>query len=276
LNKQFREKSVFLLLYTQTFKELIRNKLGLILLFVIPTLFLAVVEWTTGKGALPIDLYFYKQTTHVFINTRELSMVFMAAAIGGFLMSYYAAMLFHKDFEYFRYCISMKLSPVTFIASRFCFFITLVSVLSVYTTLLMRSMMSFSQVFTALLGFILLGCIYGAYGGIVGILSKDFTTSILFIALLANIDAGWLQNPVYYSTAQQSGIIHWLPAFFPCQFIFSSIFSGKINLWAALMSLLYASFLFGILFLAVRFRIKGVYYGNYIKKQHRNNNKEKL
>lgn len=266
LNKHNRKKSVFLLLYVQACKELIRNRLGLLLIFVIPTLFLAVVEWTTGEGTLPIKLYFHNQVSQVFINTKEISLVFMAAAIGGFLMSYYAVLLFHKDFEYFRYCISMKLSPVTFIASRFCFFFSLVTILSVYTTLLMRSMMSFSQTGAVLFGFLLLGAIYGAYGGIVGILSKDFMIAILFITLLANIDAGWLQNPVFYSTAQQSELIRWLPAFFPCQFIFSSIFSGKTNLWAAFMGLLYASVLFGILYLAVRFRIKGVYHGNHIKK----------
>ncbi len=243
-----------------------RNKLGLVLIFVIPTVFLAVVEWTAGSGTLPIKLYFFKQVTEVFINAREMSLVFMAAAIGGFLMSYYAVLLFHKDFEYFRYCVHMKLSPVTFIASRFCFFFSLVTVLGIYTTLLMRSLMSFSQIISVLIGFILLGAIYGAYGGIVGILSKDFMIAILFVALLANIDAGWLQNPVFYSTAQQSEIIRWFPAFFPCQFIFSSIFSEKTNLWAALMSLLYASALFGILFLSVRYKIKGVYHGYHSKK----------
>lgn len=266
MNKLNREKSIFLLLYSLTFKELIRNKLGLVLIFVIPTLFLAVVEWTSGSGTFPIKLFFFKHVTQVSINTRDMSLVFMAAAIGGFLMSYYAVLLFHKDFEYFRYCIHMKLSPLTFIASRFCFFFSLVAVLGIYTTLLIRSLMSFTQIISALIGFILLGAIYGAYGGIVGILSKDFMTAMLFVALLANIDAGWLQNPVFYSTAQQSEVIRWLPAFFPCQFIFSSIFSGKTNLWAALMSLLYATVLFGILFLAVRYKIKGVYHGYHSKK----------
>lgn len=266
MNKLNRKKSVFLLLYSQTFKELIRNKLGLVLIFVIPTIFLAVVDWTSGSGTFPIKLYFFKQVTQVFISTREISLVFMAAAIGGFLMSYYAVLLFHKEFEYFRYCIHMKLSPLTFIASRFCFFFSLIALLGIYTTLLLRSLMSFTQVISTFIGIVLLGAIYGAYGGIVGILSKDFTIAILFVALLANIDAGWLQNPVFYSTAQQSEVIRWLPAFFPCQFIFSSIFSGKTNIWAALMSLLYATVLFGILFLAVRYKIKGVYHGYHSKK----------
>lgn len=256
---------MFFLLYKLTALELLRNKLGLLLLFVIPSLFLAVVEWTSGEGLLPIKLYFFKNIEELFLNQREISLVFMSAAVCGFLMSYYAILLFHQDFEYYRYCISMKLSPFTFVASRFCFFFTLVMVLAAFITLAMRSLMVFHQIGSAFAGFVLLGLIYGAYGGIVGILSKDFMVAILFVVLLANIDAGWLQNPVFYSTAQETEIIRWLPAFFPCQFIFSSIFSGKTNVWALLMSFLYASILFASLFFAVYVKIKGVYHGKNIK-----------
>ncbi len=186
----------------------------------------------------------------------------MSAAVGGFLMSYYAILLFQQDFEYYRYCISMRLSPLTFVASRFSFFFTLVAVMAAFITLIMRGMMHFQNIAAALTGFILLGLIYGAYGGFVGILSKDFMVAILFVVLLANIDAGWLQNPVFYSTSQETEFIRWLPAFFPCQFIFSSVFSGKTNLWALLMSLVYASVLFAALLVAVLIKIKGVYHGN--------------
>jgi hypothetical protein len=253
---------VFFLLYRLTALELLRNKLGLLLLFVIPTIFLAVVEWTSGEGLLPIKLYFFKQIDTLLLDQREISLVFMSAAVGGFLMSYYAILLFQQDFEYFRYGISMGLKPHTFLTSRFGFFFTLTAVLAAFITLIMRGMMPFRNMPAALAGFILLGLIYGAYGGIVGILTKDFMVAILFVVLLANIDAGWLQNPVFYSTSQQSEIIRWLPAFFPCQFIFSSVFSEKFNLWALLMSLVYASILFAALFFAVLIKIKGVYHGN--------------
>ena len=253
---------MFLLLYRLTALELLRNKLGLLLLFVIPSIFLAVVEWTSGEGLLPIKLYSFKQIDTLFLDQREISLVFMSAAVGGFLMSYYAILLFQQDFEYFRYCISMSLSPKTFLFSRFGFFFTLTTALAAFITLLMRGMMHFRNVPAALAGFILLGLIYGAYGGIVGILTKDFMVAILFVVLLANIDAGWLQNPVFYSTSQETEVIRWLPAFFPCQFIFSSVFSEKLNLWALLMSLIYASLLFAVLFIAVLIKIKGVYHGN--------------
>lgn len=257
---------MFSLLYRLTALELLRNKLGLLLLFVIPAIFLAVVEWTSGEGLLPVKLYFFKQVDTLFLDQREISLVFMSAAVGGFLMSYYAILLFQQDFEYFRYGISMGLKPHTFLTSRFGFFFTLTAILAAFTTLVMRGLMHFQNIPAAFAGFILLGLIYGAYGGIVGVLTKDFMVAILFVVLLANIDAGWLQNPVFYSTSQQSEIIRWLPAFFPCQFIFSSIFSEKFNLWALLMSLAYASILFAALFFAVLIKIRGVYHGNNTQK----------
>ncbi len=198
----------------------------------------------------------------LLLDQREISLVFMSAAVGGFLMAYYAVLLFQQDFEYYRYCISMRLSPRIFVASRFSFFFTLAAAMAVFLTLILRGMMDFHNIPGAIAGFILLSLIYGAYGGLVGILTKDFMIAILFVVLLANIDAGWLQNPVFYSFSQETDFIHWLPAFFPCQFIFSSVFSGKINVWALLMSLVYASGLFSALLLAVRIKIKGVYHGN--------------
>lgn len=215
---------------------------------------------------LPIKLYFFQNIDELLLDQRKISLVFMSAAVGGFLMSYYAILLFQQDFEYFRYCIFMRLSPKTFVISRFSFFFTLVAVMAAFITLIMRGMMNFRNIPGALIGFILLGLIYGAYGGFVGILTKDFMVAILFVVLLANIDAGWLQNPVFYSFSQETAFIRWLPAFFPCQFIFSSVFSEKTNVWALLMSLVYAAGLFAALFLAVHIKIKGVYHGNYIKK----------
>jgi hypothetical protein len=262
LRKLTDKTSIFFLLYRLTALELLRNKLGLLLIVVIPSCFLAVVEWTSGQGVLPIKLYFSRNIDELLLNQREISLVFMSAAVGGFLMSYYAILLFQQDFEYYRYCISMRLSPWTFVASRFSFFFTLAAAMAVFLTLILRGMMNFHNIPGALAGFILLSLIYGAYGGLAGILTKDFMIAILFVVLLANIDAGWLQNPVFYSTSQETAFIKWLPAFFPCQFIFSSVFSGKINIWALLMSLVYASGFFSALLLAVQIKIKGVYHGN--------------
>ena len=47
----------------------------------------------------------------------------------------------------------------------------------------------------------------------------------MFIVLLANIDAGWLQNPIYYADAQNTEIIRALPAYFPSQISMVAAFS---------------------------------------------------
>ncbi len=50
------------LLFWLSCRELWRNRFGLVLLVVIPPLFLAIVEWTTGELPLPIKLYFQNES----------------------------------------------------------------------------------------------------------------------------------------------------------------------------------------------------------------------
>lgn len=261
MNRHNRKTGLVGLLYRYSALELVRNRLGFLLIFMIPALFLAVVEGTTGEGALPIKIYGLGSTEQHVLSARLISLVFMAAAVSGFLTSYYALLLFHQDFKFYRYCISMRLSPRTLIVSRFGFFFTLVAVLAGFILLILGFMMPLHMVPAAFAGFVLLGIVYGAYGGIVGLLSKDFMVGIMLIVLLANLDAGWLQNPVFYSSAQQAAFIRWLPAFFPCQFIFSALFAGKMNLWALIMSAAYAGAFIFILSVCLQQKIRGVYHG---------------
>lgn len=250
----------YALLYRLSARELLRNKFGLILLFAIPTVFLLIVEYTSGTGQMVIKLFFFKTTESILLGCREISIIFMGAAVSGFLTAYYAILLFHENIDYFRYCISMGLKPGTFLWARFSFFLTIVIVLALFITLIVRLMTPVSHLFFALTGFIMLGIIYGAYGGIVGIISKDFMVAILMIVLLANVDAGWLQNPAFYTYAQESAFIKSLPAFFPCQFTFSSVFTGKFNAWALLMSVAYAAGLLLVLYVLVQLKMRRLYH----------------
>jgi hypothetical protein len=43
--------------------------------------------------------------------------------------------------------------------------------------------------------------------------------------LLANIDIGWLRNPIYYAHAQNQVVIHSLPGFWPSQVAMAAAFS---------------------------------------------------
>ena len=75
---------------------------------------------------------------------------------------------------------------------------------------------------------------------------------ILLIVLLANIDAGWLQNPLFYADAQNQIIIRFLPAFFPSQTAILASFSDYSVTWNII-----ASFLYGLVFFILA---NGIYY----------------
>jgi hypothetical protein len=77
----------------------------------------------------------------------------------------------------------------------------------------------------------------------VGALFKRELEGILFIVLLANIDAGWLQNPIYYADAQNKAIIRHLPAYFPSQVSMASAFTEHSILNPLVGSLIYGSLL---------------------------------
>lgn len=131
-------------------------------------------------------------------------------------------------------------------------------VLSFITTVLVGFLFSFQNIIPLFMGLMFLGFIYGAYGGVIGLLSKDFIVGILFIVLLANLDAGWLQNPVFYTYAQDAFLIHCLPSHYPCQFIFAGVFANKINFHALLMRLPYAALFSSLLFIVVNIKIRGL------------------
>ncbi len=258
MNRSDQHSGIIWLLYCYSGLELLRNKFGLILLFVIPGVFLVVANLTAGEIRIPIKLYFYAEIKSVMLTQKDISLLFMSAAVCGFLAAFYASILFHQNFQFFRYCGSMGLSPYKFLIARFSFFMTVVLVLAMFMALVINIILPFGRFEIMLIGFILLGATYGAYGGIVGVLCKDYLVALLLIILLANFDAGWLQNPVFYSYAQETEFIHWLPAFYPCQLIFSAIYDKDINLWAGFLSFCYSFFLLVILYLLVHFKMKVV------------------
>ncbi len=245
-------------LVSLSIREAWRNKMGLFLFFTIPPLFLGVVELTAGKGAVPIKLYYPEETLQILLVIRQACIVFAAAALCGFLSAYYALILFHQNFEYFRFCVFSGLHPAVFLAGRFAFLVVLILLLAGGTTYLTGEMVAIENPGTVFLGFVLMGIVYAACGGIAGTLFRDVLAAFLVVALLADLDAAWLQNPVYYTAGQNIEIIRWLPAFYPCQMIFAAGFAEDTNPGALKGSMVYAAVLLGILLVIISARLRGV------------------
>ncbi len=67
------------------------------------------------------------------------------------------------------------------------------------------------------LGFFLGGLTYGILGLCLGAAAAHELEGIFAIVLFTNIDVGWLQNPIYYASSAQRGLIDGLPGHHPTQ-----------------------------------------------------------
>jgi hypothetical protein len=76
-----------------------------------------------------------------------------------------------------------------------------------------------------LAGFAVSAFVYGCYGLLVGTLLAHELESIFAILVLVNVDAGWLQNPIYYRNAGAKWLIEALPAHSPSQIAYLSAFT---------------------------------------------------
>jgi len=90
-------------------------------------------------------------------------------------------------------------------------------------------------------GLLLGGWVYGCYGLLVGSLFRRELEGILFVVLLAVIDVGWLQNPIYYEEAQNQAVIRSLPAYFPAQVSMAAAFTDHAVLRPMLGALAYGA-----------------------------------
>jgi hypothetical protein len=67
------------------------------------------------------------------------------------------------------------------------------------------------------LGLFLGGLIYGCLGMLVGALVRGELEGVFVIVFLTNIDAGWLQNPIYFAHSESKSLIRALPGYGPVQ-----------------------------------------------------------
>ncbi len=258
MNKARNAPALVSAVYKLSVRELLRNKLGMALLVLIPCIFITIALATAGKGRIPIKLYLQDGVENLLLSQHDIMLVFITASVNGFLTAYFALLLFHRDFGYYRYCVFAGLPPMAFIAGRFAFFLTIAAMLAGMTTLINAHYVPLSRPVEVFCGYLFLGIIYGSFGSIVGSFSRDFLVAMLCIFLLTDLDAAWLQNPVYYSASQDTEFLRWLPAHFPTQLVFASAFTDKTNLRALAGSAGYMLFAFSLLLLLVGIRMSRV------------------
>lgn len=230
--------------FMMVMKALLRRRIIPVLLVVIPAAFFLVIYLTTKQNMFPFRLASITKEVFLMVNARNISLVFFAIASTGFLSSFLALTLIQKNVSVNRRLIVCGYNPVDLFFSNMLVLLLLTIAISVYITFSLTIFFAPLQLFNVIVGLVLAGWVYGCYGLLIGSLINGELEGILLIVLLANIDAGWLQNPLFYADAENQIIIRYLPAFFPSQTAIIAAFSDYIVTWNILYSFLYGLILF--------------------------------
>jgi len=224
-------------------RELLRSRIAVILFLIIPTLFYAVILLTTTHKEIVFRLASVSEEMFIRVSQRQEALVFIGLAAVGLLTSFLALNLTQKHADANRRLILCGYTASELLSSKFLTLAGLIVGIGVYISILLLLFFEPRRLPLVFLGFMLAGFVYGCYGLMIGAIFRRELEGILLIVLLANIDIGWLQNPIYYADAQNTFIIRHLPAYFPSQVSMTAAFSGHSILAPLGGSLVYGGLL---------------------------------
>ena len=232
--------------FSMILKMLVRRRIVLILLLVIPIVFLSVVETTTSSRILPFKLASLPGDVFIEVSEKQISLLFFAVAVSGFLVSFLALNLIQKNTEVNRRLVICGYHPVELLLSNLLALLLMIFLISIYVGVLTNFFFDIKHLPLFLFGLMLTGFVYGCYGLAVGSLIRGELEGILLILLLVNLDAGWLQNPLFYAEAQNQTLIQYLPAYFPSQTSIIAAFTDYDIFDPSINSILYSSIFLAI------------------------------
>ncbi|MDB4273998.1 hypothetical protein N9869_01605 [Algibacter sp.] len=237
-------------------RMLIRQKIVIILLLIIPVFFLTIVEFTTSERMLPFQLASLDEDVFINISEKGISFIFFAVASSGFLVSFLALNLIQKDNAVNRRLIICGYHPIELMISILLALILIIVLIAIYIGVLTNAFYTVDHLSRFILGLVLIGFVYGSYGLLVGSLIKMELEGVLMIVLLVNIDVGWLQNPLFYAEAQNQTIIKFLPAYFPSQTAIITAVTDYSAAVAIVNSLLYGLVFFSFSMLIFFYKMR--------------------
>lgn len=222
-----------------TLREVFRRRIVLILLLIIPGVFYALTFLTTNMYPIPFKLAAVEGEPSLMVPGRHLGLVFMGLASTGLLAAFLSMSLIQRDVAVSRRLIICGYRSSEISLSKLLVMIGIIVLVGFYVGGMLRFFFIPESFLRVVSGFFMVGFVYGSYGLLIGSLLKGELEGILLITLLANIDIGWLQNPIFYAGSMNKGLIRSLPAFYPSQLSNISAFSEHPVSLAWLGSLLY-------------------------------------
>ena len=239
-----------------TARMLRRNRLALLLLVLIPVLFLGFILVTTAERRVPIELPAAGAGALRDVSQRAEGVVFVSLAAVGVLTAFLSLDLLQRDAEVTRRLVQCGYHPWEVIATRLVVLAGVIVAVATLNTAVVASVFAPAHTLRVWAGFLLGGYVYGGYGLLVGALVRRELEGILCVALLANMDVGWVQNPIYYAGAQHKEVIRALPAYWPSQVSMLGAFTDEPVGRAALWALAYGAALLLLALLAFGMRVR--------------------
>lgn len=211
-----------------TAREVLRGRFVLILLVLVPAAFYAV-GWLTGTDEpLPFRLGSIGEGVDLVVPQRHEITVFIGLAATGLLTSFVGLKLAQRDVESVRRLVLCGFRAPELLGARLFVLVAVIGAVaaglgSVVPLLFFAPERTGAMIVAFAAG----GWISGCWGLLVGALIRKELEGILVVALLTNLDAGWLQNPVWYAGAQNRELIRALPMHFPSQAAMAAAFSTE-------------------------------------------------
>jgi len=260
------------------FKDVLRRRLTLVLLFLVPAIFDAIVLATTEKehrmeitiGSLVEpgatihragarrDLF----DTDLFddgsreVSERGVTLVYLGTAAVCFLAAFLAFNLVQNRAAADARLVLAGYKPREVLASKLVVLLSLVLVVTVFETAFIRPYVAPVHLGRVALGFFLGGLAYGCAGLFIGSVVRHELEGVFSIVLLTNVDAGWLQNPIYYAPSSNRRIIESMPGWAPTQITLAGAFDDHLPPGMLSHALLYSIALLAAALLAFALRIR--------------------
>lgn len=239
-----------------TIKQLIRHRLTVLMVFLIPAIFFSIILFTTKDETVFFKLVSVGEDFTVEVSFLHEALVFMAITAVGLITSFLALNLIQKDIQAKRRLVLCGYTTNEIIISKLIVLMLIIVVIGFYIASIMPFVFEPESFWLTALGFMLTGLVYSCYGILIGAVVRRELEGIFFVILLINIDAGWLQNPLFYENAENDFFIRYLPAFHPSQASMIGAFTEESMVTPILGSLAYAGILLVIAIVIFRFRMK--------------------
>jgi hypothetical protein len=231
-----------------TAREAVRNRTACVLALVLPLLFNGLALLMTSERIVVFQLASISLEPDIEVSGRSEVLVFMALIAIGFMSAFFGVNLIQKHGRTNRRLVICGYQPFELVLSKLIVLSASVIIISLYSLALMTPFFIPRHLVFVFAGLVLVGYVYGCYGLLIGTVWRRELESMFSVILLTNIDVGWLQNPVFYTEAENKALIHWLPAYWPVQAAMTGAFTDQAFGMAAFGALTYGTTL---LFIAI-------------------------